>query len=115
MRLLDGVSWWWNRASPVVGRGLIVQTQQRRPPLPVAAEYRSLYTYLEHRYASTVVLNFEQIEALLGFPLPPPARTDRHWWTGAALSADRHSDAWTVAGRTALPNLLAGNVTFERP
>ena len=32
--------------------------------------YQSLYEYLEHRYANTVVLTFAQIEDLLGFPLP---------------------------------------------
>jgi hypothetical protein len=39
----------------------------------VSREYRPLYTYLEHRYASVVVLTIEQIEALLGFDLPGPA------------------------------------------
>ncbi len=33
-------------------------------------EYKSLYEYLEHRYANTVVLTFAQIEDLLGFTLP---------------------------------------------
>lgn len=77
-------------------------------------EYMSLYTYLEHRYASTVVLTFNQMEALLGFALPEPARTERDWWTGAPVSRDVHSNAWSVAGRTATPNLLARTVAFER-
>jgi hypothetical protein len=76
-------------------------------------EYRPLYTYLEHRYASLAVLTFEQIEALLGFALPPSARTERSWWTDA-VHLQRHSAAWTGAGRTATPNLLARNVAFER-
>jgi hypothetical protein len=74
----------------------------------------SLYTYLDRRYASTVVLTFEQMEALLGFALPEPARTRPDWWTGAALRPGWHSDAWTVAGRTATPNLPARTVAFER-
>jgi hypothetical protein len=80
----------------------------------VPGEYRALYTYLEHRYASVVVLTFEQIEALLGFALPTSARTEREWWTDI-LDAQRHSAAWTGAGRTAAPNLGAGTITFERP
>jgi hypothetical protein len=80
----------------------------------VPGEYRALYTYLEHRYASVVVLTFEQIEALLGFALPTPARTEREWWTDI-LDAPCHSAAWTGAGRTAAPNLGAGTITFERP
>ena len=78
----------------------------------VPAEYGSLHTYLEHRYASTVVLTFEQMEALLGFTLPAPASTEREWWTGGATQ--RYSEAWLEAGRTATPNLVARTVTFER-
>jgi hypothetical protein len=42
----------------------------------VPGEYRALYRYLDQRYASVIVLTFEQIEALLGFALPEPARTE---------------------------------------
>jgi hypothetical protein len=78
----------------------------------VAGEYWPLYAYLEHRYASVVVLTFEQIDALLGFALPAPARTQREWW---APTVDmQHSAAWTAAGRTAAPNLAARTITFER-
>lgn len=79
----------------------------------VAGEYRALYTYLERRYASVVVLTFEQIEALLGFALPAPARTEREWWTNSE-QLQRHATAWTGAGRTAAPNLPAETVRFER-
>jgi hypothetical protein len=60
------------------------------------------------------VLTFEQVEALLGFALPEAAWSEQGWWTSAAASVDRHSDAWTVARRTATPNLSARTVTFER-
>jgi hypothetical protein len=78
--------------------------------------YRPLYEYLEHRYATTVVLTFAQIEDLLGFTLPPPARSTQHWWADADVSAggERSSDAWTQARRTARPNLSAQTVVFER-
>jgi hypothetical protein len=85
--------------------------EQSAPHVP--REYRALYTYLDHRYASVVVLTFEQIEALLGSALPGPARTEREWWTEIA-DAQRHCSAWTSAGRTAAPNLAAGIITFER-
>ena len=80
----------------------------------VPAECVALYTYLERRYASTVVLTFEQMEALLGFALPAPACTERDWWTGGCVPANRYCEAWIGAGRTAMPNLLARTVTFER-
>ena len=86
--------------------------EQGTPHVP--RDYRALYAYLEHRYASVVVLTFEQIEALLGFALPTPARTEREWWTADA-NPQRHSAAWTGAGRTAAPTLAAGTITFERP
>ena len=86
--------------------------EQSAPLVP--REYRALYTYLEHRYASIVVLTFEQIEALLGFALPGPARTEREWWTDI-VDTQRQCSAWTEAGRTAAPNLAAGIITFERP
>ena len=86
--------------------------EQSTPHVP--REYRALHTYLEHRYASVVVLTFDQIESLLGFALPTSARTDREWWTNM-VQTQRHSAAWTGAGRTAAPNLGAGTITFERP
>jgi hypothetical protein len=81
-----------------------------------AGKYRLLYEYLEHRYANTVVLTFGQIEDLLGFTLPDPARTHREWWTTAdtPTAEARCSDAWTLAHRTATPNLMAQTVAFER-
>ena len=81
-----------------------------------AGKYRWLYEYLENRYANTVVLTFGQIEDLLGFTLPDPARTDEEWWTIADtnVAEARCSDAWTLARRTAKPNLLAQTVVFER-
>ena len=113
MTLLEWVSAWWRRALPVPERQTAVAPMPREKPR-VPAEYLSLYTYLERRYATTVVLTFEQMEALLGFSLPAPACTERDWWTGAAVRSARHSDAWTVASRTATPNLPARTVTFER-
>jgi hypothetical protein len=93
-------------ATPVVP---VEPTTVRVPP-----EYRPLCTYLERRYASVVVLTLEQIEALLGSPLPAPARTERDWWTGGGVHRQPHAAAWTGAGRTATPNLSARTVTFER-
>lgn len=80
-----------------------------------SGKYLALYRYLENRYADVTVLTFEQIEALLGFALPPLARTHLGWWATRAANGDApHSAAWTLAGRTATPNLLARTVLFER-
>ena len=89
---------------------------RRRHGCNKAGKYRWLYEYLEKRYANTVVLTFGQVEDLLGFSLPDLARTDHEWWTIADISTAeaRCSDAWTLASRTARPNLAARTVAFER-
>jgi hypothetical protein len=86
----------------------------RHKPADVPSEYRAFYNYLEGRYATTVVLTFRDIEALLGFALPNAARVDRDWWTGTIIGSDRHSEAWAAARRTASPNLMAQTVAFDR-
>ena len=53
----------------------ITPPDEARPAVPAA--YMPLFTYLDRRYAGTVVLTFEQIEALLGFAPPSPAFADR--------------------------------------
>lgn len=112
--LLDPVrAWWRRRATSVAERPTAVFQVERRSPR-VPQEYLSLHIYLEDRYASIVVLTFDQMEALLGFTLPAPAYTERDWWTGAAVDTHRHSAAWMGARRTARPNLSARTVTFER-
>ena len=78
-------------------------------------EFEPLQKYLRGRYADRVVLTFSQIEDLLGFPLPGPARLEPEWWAGAAASApSAQSESWTVAGRTATVNMSAQTVVFER-
>jgi hypothetical protein len=113
MTLLQWTAAWW-RGVPRAAEGRTGIVPIRWPQPAVPARYLSLHTYLDRRYATTVVLTFEQVEALLGFALPDSARTEPDWWTAAAPHADWHSDAWTVAGRTATPNLPARTVTFER-
>lgn len=81
----------------------------------LSGDYRLLHDYLEHRYADTVVLTFAQMEDLLGFKLPAQAHVDAAWWTGAATATGPcHTNAWTLARRTAVPNLQARAVVFER-
>jgi hypothetical protein len=82
----------------------------------MSGKYRSLYKYLNGRYANVVVLTFAEIEDLLGFPLPDLARLSEEWWTHPDRNATRpgFSDAWILASRTARPNLPALTVVFAR-
>ena len=52
---------------------------------------------------------------LIGFRLPDQASQQREWWTGEeSTGASSHSKAWTLASRTASPNLMARTVAFDR-
>jgi len=110
------LEWMKGRGSTVPSEVKPEADAAKRHGAKKAGKYRLLYEYLEHRYANTLVLTFGQIEDLLGFTLPDLARTDTDWWTTADISAPeaRCSDAWTLAGRTARPNLSARTVVFER-
>jgi len=93
--------------------------EPEEPPKPrgraMSGTYLLLYKYLENRYANRVVLTFAEIEDLLGFALPGQARLHQEWWTDADNPAASHySDSWTLASRTAVPNLMAQTVVFER-
>ena len=103
----------WREATLAAERPLGVASAVRSKPR-VLAEYMPLYSYLENRHASMVFLSFEQIESLLGFALPAPARTERSWWTGEDQLPAHHADTWTMARRTAAPNLPAQTIAFER-
>lgn len=108
------------------GKGRISARHHRvasaaRPPATtrysgVPREYLSLYTYLDNRFANTVVLTFAQIEDLLGFALPDLARVHKEWWANADTTSTptAQSRSWIQASRNATPNLLAQTVAFER-
>jgi hypothetical protein len=81
----------------------------------MSGKYVALYNYLDRRYANTVVLTFAEIEDLVGFSLPDLARQREDWWTKPDRNTrPRYSDSWTLASRTARPNLLARTVVFDR-
>src|ERR1043165_6092818 len=81
-----------------------------------AGKYQSLYKYLRDRYADRVVLTFGEIEDLLGFSLPESASLEPDWWDSAPTkdASSAHSDAWRLADRTAVVNLISRRVIFDR-
>jgi hypothetical protein len=93
----------------------LVEKAAKPPGRVMSGRYLLLYKYLENRYATTVVLTFAEIEDLLGFALPDQARLNQEWWTEGAVNVARdYSDSWTLASRTATPNMRAQTVAFER-
>jgi hypothetical protein len=108
--------WWWKRPKLISLRA----AGETSDPLPDGrdgtGEYRLLYKYLRDRHANRLVLTFAEIEDLLGFSLPAPARLQRQWWGSEDESANptSQSESWTRASRTATVNLSAQTVLFER-
>lgn len=109
------LDWMRNRGARVTARPVAI-ADSVVAAAEYKGEYRLLYHYLRDRYASRVVLTFAEIEDLLGFPLPAPARLQREWWSDADPSARRPmpSDSWISASRTAVVNLLSQSVVFDR-
>lgn len=109
------MSWWpkGGRTAAAPSRSIAEPAQEVRRN---AGEYQLLHVYLRDRYADRVVLNFADIEALLGFALPERARLQPEWWdvTGTPGRGSAPSDAWTLASRTATANVAAGIVVFDR-
>ena len=110
------LDWLWKRGSSAAHRPKVFGDVRTPPICVMSGPYLRLYTYLEQRYADTLVLTFAQIEDLLGFALPDAAGLRREWWTDAAIDAgdSNYSDAWILAKRTAVPNLPARIVVFAR-
>ena len=106
--------WQWLKRRNMLPRGESAPTSTAPQRRRQAGADQLLFDYLEDRYAQTVVLTFEQIEDLLGSGLPEPARRDDAWWLESEPTTTSGTRAWTLAGRTARPNLRAQTVTFER-
>jgi hypothetical protein len=106
----------WMRRRIMTWRDRAEAAAPAPPDRMMSGRYRSLYDYLKNRYANTVVLTFAEIEDLLGFTLPEPARSQQDWWTDADSNTvlTAHSQSWTLASRTAKANLMAQTVVFER-
>ena len=107
--------WMRRRAAPPhVLRDALADVAQP-PGRAMSGKYLLLYKYLDGRFANRVVLTFAEIEDLLGFALPGQARLQPEWWTAEDRAAGSpQSDSWILARRTAVPNMVAHTVAFER-
>jgi hypothetical protein len=108
---------WMKRRVSIASQPRAPREEPAKPQGRVmSGQYRLLYKYLENRYANTVVLTFGEIEDLLGFTLPDQARVRQEWWTDAetSVAGSNYSDSWKLASRTAMPNMRAQTVVFER-
>jgi hypothetical protein len=78
------------------------------------SKYQPLQAFLSNRSDSELPMSFQEIEALIGAPLPPAALKHRPWWSNNA-SNHVHSRAWLEAGyRTSRVNMASRKLVFER-
>jgi hypothetical protein len=108
------LDWMKKRLSPPTHTRVVDVEPPRPPGRAMSGTYKLLHKYLDDRYANTVVLTFGEIEDLLGFALPDQARLSQGWWTDTNEPVPNYSDSWILARRTAIPNLRAHTVAFER-
>lgn len=79
---------------------------------PPGLMYRPLHRHLTSLIGDSWHATFEEVEAILGAPLPRSARNHRPWWANGGHSQAR---AWLAAGwKTANVNLSAGELDFVR-
>jgi hypothetical protein len=78
------------------------------------AKYDPLTRHLAERQQPLVPMTFPELEAVLGFPLPPSARKDRGWWSNNPQN-NVMTRAWLAAGyRSRDVDLAAERLLFER-
>ncbi len=81
----------------------------------IRGKYRRLYAYLSNLQVSEWRTSFRQIEAVIGFELPPSARLHRPWW-GNQRAGNGHSQAlaWSIAGWETTQVDMAGETLLFR-
>ena len=74
------------------------------------SKYRNLTLHLAGRDDEAWEATFEEVESVLGIPLPDSARQHRPWWANQGRA---HSSAWQSAGwKTSNVDLDNEKVTF---
>lgn len=77
-------------------------------------KYEPLSSFLKHLDKSEVRLGFDEVEKILGAPLPRSAYDHQAWWANNP-KGHSHCQAWYLAGwRTENLNLSRKTVVFKR-
>lgn len=78
------------------------------------SKYAPLTQHLTARNQPRVPMRFDELERLLGFPLPPSARKHRAWWSNNPRNSVM-TKAWLAAGYQSRDvDLAAERLLFER-
>ena len=95
---------------------MTMNREQRYRQMAARSKYQRLYTHLCGLTAQEWRTSFSEIEAIMGFELPPSARFHRPWWSNQA-GGNGHSQAlaWSAAGwETAEVDMDAETLLFRR-
>jgi hypothetical protein len=77
-------------------------------------KYDPLRHYLRQQTQSRVPMTFQQVEAVIGGPLPASARKHRPWWANDAMG-HAHANAWLEEGyRTEQVDMEGEKLVFAR-
>lgn len=78
-------------------------------------KYEPLAAHLSEEPGEVWVATFDEIETVLGFPLPPSARKHREWWGNQRSGGHSQAKGWQDAGwQVWKVDLLARRVEFRR-
>jgi hypothetical protein len=73
-------------------------------------KYEPLKNYLQSTDSKLIIMTFKEIEAVLGFELPPSASKYQAWWDESSQHTQAY--AWTGAGFRVKPNFKEKKVDF---
>ena len=95
---------------------MVVDRSDKYRKMVQRGKYQRLYSYLRSLQAQEWRTSFGEIEAVVGFQLPPSARLHRPWWGNQKRSnGHSHALAWSVAGwETAEVDMDAETLLFRR-
>ena len=95
---------------------MAIDRGQKYREMVVRGKYQRLYTHLCSLQPDEWSTSFDEIEAIIGFELPPSARLHRPWWANQS-SGNGHSQAlaWSVAEwETAEVDMDSETLLFRR-
>ena len=95
---------------------MMIDREQRYRDMAMRGKYRRLYAHLCGLGSREWLASFIEVEAVLGFQLPPAARMHRPWWANQSPgNGHSHALAWTTAGwETAQVDMEAETLLFRR-
>ena len=100
----------WADVAAAIDRRATSKADQRGSP---GGTYVALTVFLRENQASRVKLRFDELEEILGRPLPASARSHRPWW--ANTDGNSQARAWLSAGwKVHRADLALEEVEFAR-